>query len=181
MNLKGTATKTRHPGELPAPKKVKQHGKHHKKADLGRKRAKASTRKVEGPKLEVSAENMQPIVQSLGGSVEDLFNPKTDVEAEFGISEAQLNVMARQYKSRNASQEQASVPRHRSFMRKDAEEAEESFFKSFQNMASSRATERMNSEDFATEVYRRNIMEAAKAAPQTRRSKRVKKFVLRKN
>lgn len=95
----------------------------------------------------------------LNGAVENLFSATQNVEAELGMSEYELNVLAEKYKKRHLTEQKVTVPRNKAVKRSDIENAEKQLRQSFVNMAAARP-DRMNTEEMNLEVVRKNIMSA---------------------
>lgn len=95
----------------------------------------------------------------LAGSLEHLFDAKTDVEAEFGITEEQLTAMAMDHKKRLMSQQKESVSRNRGIRRADLELAERNLRESVKNQAI--GNKRIDMEEFTQNMMKQNAIRDA--------------------
>lgn len=118
-------------------------------------------------------------IKVLSGGVEDMFTPKVDLVNEFGITNAELDRMARDYSRKHLEASAPSVPRHRSIRRRNVDYAEKALRESFMRMASK--NEKIDADEFTAEAYRKNIMKAESRKKQPKRSKRIKSFAPRNN
>jgi hypothetical protein len=75
----------------------------------------------EAPKMEVMSDPKYPV---LNGNLLDMFNNTVDVQATFGLSESQIDAMAKEYKETFLDVKKDEVARHRSIIRSHLEEAE---------------------------------------------------------
>lgn len=73
------------------------------------------------PKTEVKSD---PQFRVLSGNVLDMFNSILDVEAEFGITEEEINRRAEKYKNDHIDIHEEEVTRHRSIIRSQFDEAD---------------------------------------------------------
>ena len=77
------------------------------------------------PKVDVTAEVLSdPQYPVLNGNLLDMFNVTVDVQAKFGLSEEQVNAMAKEYKETFLDVKKDDVTRHRSVIRSQLDEAE---------------------------------------------------------
>jgi len=80
---------------------------------------------IETPKV---AQTETPKVNAshpvLNGSVLDMFNNTLDVKSEFGLSEEQIDALAKEYKTTHLDVHKDEVTRHRSIVRSHLEEAD---------------------------------------------------------
>lgn len=110
----------------------------------------------------VGNEQVPAGVPVLKGPVENLFDPKIDVEGEFGISEAELVKMAKEYKKRHLTAEKPEVPRNRYVRRSQQDMAEtkmrESYIASKKAMAS-----REKTEDLVIDAMKSHILSQKRA------------------
>lgn len=114
------------------------------------------------PQMEVQAEQhiapQQASFRVLNGTVEDMFNTKVDVQAEFGISEEELDRLAMDYKKRHLDAPQPERLRNRAIRRTDLERSEQVLRSSFVKAAA--LNTRMNTEEFTVNALRKNIINA---------------------
>jgi hypothetical protein len=91
----------------------------------------------------------------LTGNLFELFNPSVDVQAEYGLSEEQLEVMAREYKAKHLDTPKPEVLRSRHLTRSGLERAEQVGRKSF--MTSAGSGKRLDSDQLVTDVLRDHL------------------------
>lgn len=116
--------------EAPAPKKPQV---------ASAPKPRAPTPVVQSPaKVEASQPQMEvksdPQYRVLTGNVLDMFNNTVDVQSEFGVTDEQIDLMARQYKVDHLDVHKEEVTRHRSFVRSAYEEADAKLREGFQQM-----------------------------------------------
>jgi hypothetical protein len=76
---------------------------------------------VSAPKMSVMSDPKYPV---LNGSVLDLFNSTMDVQSEFGLTEDQIDALAKDFKETHLDVKKDEVTRHRSIIRSQLEEAD---------------------------------------------------------
>jgi hypothetical protein len=104
-------------------------------------------------------QNTQPRFPVLSGSLEHMFDIKTDVESEFGITDQQLNSMALDYKKRLLSQHKESVSRNRGIRRSEIELAERNLRESVKAQAT--GNQRLDMEEFTQNMMKQSVMREA--------------------
>lgn len=114
---------------------------------------------VQPKKLESRENDYVPIIS---GDIDDLFNVKLDVESEFGMTDSQINQLAKEYYDRNLAQKKSSRVRHRSVKQVDTDAAESRLRDSYMRSVST-SNQRLNSEEFAADVMRNSILEQSKS------------------
>lgn len=108
---------------------------------------------------------LPPVVKSeqrlpvLSGSLEHLFDIKTDVEAEFGITDQQLTSMAMDYKKRLLSEHKESISRNRGIRRTEIELAERNLRESVKAQAT--ASQRLDMEEFTQNMMKQSVIRDA--------------------
>jgi len=114
---------------------------------------------VQPKKLESRENDYVPIIS---GDIDDLFNVKLDVESEFGMTDSQINQLAKEYYDRNLAQKKSSRVRHRSVKQVDTDAAESRLRDSYMRSVST-SNQRINSEEFAADIMRNSILEQSKS------------------
>lgn len=128
--------------------------------------------KVEKPKYKTASDLKVPEkIPVLNGSVENLFNAKSDIEAEFGITESELDQMAREYKQRHLSNKKPHVARNKALRRREVEAAERKVRESMKGMAVQ--NQRFDTEELTQDIMRKNVMRTAQnQKPKYRQGRR---------
>jgi hypothetical protein len=91
----------------------------------------------------------------LSGNLYNLLDPKVDVKANFGISEEELNVMARKYKETPLDTPKPEIIRNRYVNRSAMERAENVLLQSF--ISSTGSGQRPDTEQLVVEVMRDRV------------------------
>jgi biopolymer transport protein ExbB/TolQ len=91
----------------------------------------------------------------LKGPVEDLFNYKPNQAAKFGLTEEQLDEMARKYHAEHLADKKPTQIRNRANMRRDAQRAEDRLRSSFVAMASNKT---VRNTDFVSDTMQKKIL-----------------------
>lgn len=118
-------------------------------------------------------------VPVLNGPVESLFNPKMDLEGEFGINEAQLSQMAKDYQKRHLTAEKPQLARSRHVRRGEQEEAEEVMRQSY--VRSNKVSQaRVDSEDLIVDAMKQGILAQKRNGEHAGKSVRSRKFATKK-
>lgn len=113
------------------------------------------------PKREpVSApKEVSPPAKLLTGNLFELLNPSVDVQAEFGISEAELEALARKYKEQHLDTPKPEVIRSRHLTRSGLEKAEQVSRQSFITAAGT--GKRSDGEEVFTTLFRDRMLPAS--------------------
>jgi hypothetical protein len=112
---------------------------------------------------------------TIKGDIVQMFSPQPDGAEEFGVSESTLESLAAEYRRRHIDVPKESRVRHRSFRRSALEAAEAKLQETYMHMASD--ARHKHDEDFVTESFRQNILQAESRKPLTGRAVRERKFV----
>lgn len=107
----------------------------------------------------------------LSGNLFEMLNPSVDVQAEYGISEEELNMLAKKYKEDHLETPKPEVIRSRHLTRSGVENAERTARQSF--ITASGTGKREDSEQFYTEVMRDKLM--PEMAPSKIKTKSIKR------
>lgn len=130
--------------------------------------------KAQAKQPQTQVEEIVPIVQ---GSIENLFDGKLSVEAEFGLTEAQIDQMAREYHDKHLAQKKNGKTRHRSLRQAETDVAETKLRNSFMKLHSN--NKRIDTEEFTSEAFRANIVASEQTKGETSRSSRTRKIVIK--
>lgn len=84
---------------------------------------------ISQPRQEVMSD---PKFEVLSGNILDMFNSTMDVSAEFGLTDEQVDAMAREYKASHLDVKKEEVTRHRSIIRSQLDEADAKLRDGFQ-------------------------------------------------
>ena len=124
----------------------------------------------------VSISKHNEFVPILEGPIENLFDTKLDVQAEFGMTEAEIDRLAKDHYERHLAPKTQARTRHRSVLRTETENAEQALRESFVNTV--QLGNRMSAEQFTNDAMRNNIINAEKSKSNTKRSARSKTFII---
>lgn len=130
------------------------------------------------PTHQVQVERKHEYVPIVEGSVENMFDAKLDVQSEFGLTEAQLDQMAKEHYERHLAESKASKTRHRSLRHSELDKAEIKLQNSMMQVHRN-DNDRIDVDDFTFEALGQNIMAAEKNKAATKRSSRNKVFVVK--
>lgn len=112
----------------------------------------------DAPKVEAPTDLTIPeIIPVLKGRLENLFDFVPNAAAEFGITDEQLDRMARDYHAKHLADKKPQQIRNRNIIRRDAELAEQKLRSSFVNMA---ANKTQRGSEFVNETMQKKIMSA---------------------
>lgn len=114
------------------------------------------TQSIQTPQNNVSAQVQASSFKTLSGHVENLFDPVENVAAEFGLTEAQLDAMARSYKKDFLEAPKVEAVRHKSYVRSEVEAAENKIRETFVHSVINSV--RNPQEELVSEFYRDKAM-----------------------
>lgn len=100
--------------------------------------------------------NSQSPFKTLSGKVENLFDPVSNEAAEFGLTEEQLDAMAKAYKKDFLDAPKVETVRHKSYVRSEVENAENKIRESF--VQTTLNSVRDPSEELVSEFYKQKAM-----------------------
>lgn len=108
----------------------------------------------------------------LSGRIENMFDVEKDEGSEFGLTEKQLDDMARAYKKEYLDAPKVEVPRHRSVNRRELENAENMTRTSFAQMA---ANGRRDAEDEFVDNKFKDLVMGAEQTPKVKTAFRARR------
>lgn len=129
--------------------------------------------------MKVAGSTVPAPVPSLSGPVENLFDPQVDLQGKFGVSDAQLTEMAKNYKKRHMTVTKPQVPRSRHVRRSEQEAAEDIMRQTYIN--ANRATnQRDNSDEFVMDAMKQQILAQKRSGETPKRASRATSFKTKK-